>query len=295
MALRQLLLGAAIAVMTGCGTQAVKHDPMTSISFQDDNRVFAVSLNPNISNIPFRGQLPDSAEGQVGNMAYPATDAYTALLSLAVHSAAQSGISAMEDSAEQRAANEVLLPYQAAIAQIDTATMSQYVGEHLQQVVPHLVAGNDSEPSTGSNVIAVDAMPYYTMSRTADALFIDNIIVFDANTEQARTMKVRVKRYPVTDIGSWEQDDFAEFHLATRELLAVSIEAALRYASGESSAAPKMATVRFIENSSKKVERGRVLAESCRYTMFESLRGELTIVPRLKVDDVCATQLSMSF
>jgi hypothetical protein len=80
----------------------------------------------------------------------------------------------------------------------------------------------------------------------------------------------------------WLRDNAKVFRESVRALYLESFQLGVsrQFGSAES-AQTKQVTIKYLEDGVKKIERGYVISQSCKRTLFESLAGEIKSVPNL--------------
>ena len=239
---------------------------------------------PKDDKVVYRGVVNLDGAG-VGNaqMLYPAPNAAIALAAVLTHGAVVGSMRDGQKEKLQEAADKVLLPYQKVLG---TYKHQELMRRALEKT---LTGGSkklvESSEKPGAEWF-VESAPVFSITQDQTAIILDNSISIyapGASSAAAYQNTVRVVSQPKdeTDLASfWNANDGASLKEESAGLLAESLDIILsEVAGGPNKEDNPYRTVRYLEGTTEKMERGQVIRERCGRTLIKTLRGGLMSVP----------------
>ena len=297
----QVILGIFfISNLVSCGSSQVK-DSTPGVDLQTDLEVKDITpgfseyfiLVPNAEHLSFYGEITDAdLSAQGGPILYPGADIFSALVALAAHAAIADSANNVRKNKAREEADKVLVPYQDSIssmtsAEIITSSIDEYQSDNYTLKL--------FDENREDNVWRVDINPSYVMSSSEDSISIVNEVVISESKDSLEFKddkeryfrSIYVQYYPSGGQQHWLENQANNFKAVIQSLMVGSISLAILDFNGKYDPVAEVTTIRYLSNGSKKVERGRVLAEYCQYVLFESLRGELKLLPAYTSKEDC--------
>lgn len=256
--------------------------------------------------VTFVGKKSLDASGlSVAPIMYPADTAGLFLVSILTHAAVSGGAQKAKLNREQEEANKVLEPYNPYIADINEEFLAQSthslgastVVQHMQFLL------GDAHLDTSR--WQVNVVPVFAMTQNQSSFLIYNKLTFvDRSLTPKDKKKIKkIKKGQInpneklvvivsdpvlTDNNAdfWLRENAKRFNESIRNLYVESFHLGIaRHFGGLQNADPKQVTIKYLENGVKKIERGYVISQTCKRTVFESLAGEIKSVPNLEFAD----------
>lgn len=287
----------SIFLMTSCVCLAKSKEPQSVLNDTLFNVYFAPE-NP----ITFVGKKSTVANSQAaGSMMYPADTAGLFLVSILAHAAVSGGVEKSRLKKEQEEANKVLEPYNPYIVAMNEAFLweeQQLTGAYDElDKFQFLFGGQQQEISRWELNVA----PVFAMTQNQSSFLIYNKMTFTDRSlatqkkKKAKKLKkgqpnpneklVVIVSDPVFDDNKadfWLRENAKAFNDAVKNLYMESFRLGVAKQFGIINATePKQLTIKYLEDGVKKIERGYVITQSCKRTVFESLAGEIKSVPNL--------------
>lgn len=295
---RKVLLTAVMFVVSSITyAKAEKNIPVL------DDTLFNVSFDPQ-HPITFVGKKSLHGKDQAaGNMMYPADTAGLFLVSILTHAAVSGSVEKARLNKEQEEANKVLEPFGPHIAGMDVYFLwagQKFTGASNQfDKFTFLYGDQQSDNSKWKIKVA----PVFAMTQSRSSFLLYNKMTFVdmslINAKKKRNQKKPKKNAPnpneklvviVSDpvlatsaTDYWLNDEAKMFRETVKNLYKESFQLGMRRQFGElSPVQDKQITIRYLEDGVKKIERGYVISQTCKRTIFESLAGEIKSVPNLE-------------
>jgi hypothetical protein len=289
--LRSLLLIAfLLSVASIASAKTEKNIPVL------DEALFNVSFDPK-NPITFVGKKSLNGNGQgAGGMMYPADTAGVFLVSILAHAAVSGSVEKSRLNKEQEEANKVLEPFSQHIAVVDTDYLSNELRLKISssplEKFTFLHGDNQSENSKWQ--IKVTPVFLMTQSKSSFLLynkmtFVDRELLYSKKKKaQKKLKKGALNPYEklvviVSDPVLEEDATNYWFRESAKSLYLESFQLGVGRQFGSlESAQTKQVTIKYLEDGVKKIERGYVISQTCKRTLFESLAGEIKSVPNLE-------------
>lgn len=280
-----LILGVSSVCSAKGRAEALQAAPLPNVASVD----WALQVPAN-EPIAIRGVVNfDTAGTGQGTMMYPAPNAVGLLAAIVTHGVIEGSLKRKQREKLQTAANQVLLPYQATLANYSNkevvlaALTRRPFGDR-----KNLIAAS----GTSGNAWRLDCIPRYSFTQDQRSFILDNTIVVTAPgaSVPARRTTVRVVSRPRDGddlVGLWTADQGVALKKELSDLFAESVEVALRaLAAKPGDVGAAFETVRYAEGSTEKIERAQPLYKECGRVVLKTLRGTLMSVPaRVKPDE----------
>lgn len=263
--------------------------------------LFNVSFLPE-NPITFVGKKSTVANSQsTGSMMYPADTAGLFFVSILAHAAVSGGIEKSRLNKEQEETNKVLEPYSPYIAAVNESFLwdeEQLTGSSDELHKFQFLFGEQQQEVSRWELKVV---PVFAMTQNQSSFliynkmtFVDRSFALQKNKKAKKQKKgqpnpneklVVIVSDPVVDNNKadfWLRDNAKSFKEAVKNLYMESFRLGVAKQFGVLPASdPKQITIKYLEDGVKKIERGYVISQSCRRTVFESLAGEIKSVPNL--------------
>jgi hypothetical protein len=270
-----------------------------------------IAFDKNSANLLFADEQLFDFHGKIdvnrnsvagGGMAYPADTAGVFFAAILTHAAIAGSARKAKLNAAQKAADEVLADYQPHIEKINAASM-QF--DQLKLAPDHTFNVNVTPEADPASQWSVRTKPVFFLTQSQQTLilyhqlmFYDLSLVTDKKSRKVKKTSKRKKKGPdprerliviVSDpLGEgeasqfWLNEEGKYFQETVRKLYQESMQIGFQHYHGYlTPAAPNQMTIRYLEDGKKKIERGQVIKESCRRTMFLTLAGEIKLVPNM--------------
>lgn len=304
--MRLIWVGVLLPVVWSCsGTMPIESGPASRAYQAPDRMISSYYLQqPASRTLNIKGQLaPLSAGGTPAAIMYPGNNAGGFLAAIAVHAAVNSSVKNAQEQNRIDRANQILESYQGLISEVSNEDLHEYV------LSGHAGLDMRSTPedtvSLYENGWLVTSEPMYTLSSSEDAIYIKNKVIIQDYfmlDNESKDASVYEKNITITSLNSaraydhsvWLADNGEYFEKSLKHLYAQSIWLAVSDFQGNLPAtSSRTSTIRYLENGEKKVERGKLINESCDQMLFETLRGELKVVQRIEMLDLktCTPEL----
>lgn len=239
-----------------------------------------------------------------GGMMYPADTAGIFLVSILTHAAINGGVQSKRLTKEQEAANQVLNAYKTAIDQITPEYLwdNDIIESTLKNKAKFLQKNEHSDDSKWE----IKVMPVFALTQNQGSLMIYNNLLFSDRSlipmKKSRNVKKSTKRTkknyidpnikkivivsdpaPETDAEKFWADNNEKVFLETaKKIYLESFILAIQVHGGAlAEAQAEQSTIRYLEDNTKKIERGYVIEQTCERTLFRSLLVEIKSVPNL--------------
>jgi hypothetical protein len=222
-------------------------------------------------------------------MLYPAPNAAGFIAAVITHGLLVESQKNSQKQALQDLADKILDPYRATLEGFKHPELMQKALEKTSWGGrSRLIAA--SEPK-GSGWV-VESVPAYAMTQDQRALVLDNSVSVYRPGESASPMYQATIRVVSQPRGDWDPQSFwldrdlAALKEESSNLLAHSLDLAIREASGTPPAAQTVfKTVRYLEGSTEKMERAQVIMDRGCRQVIRTLRGWLMSVPLSPASD----------
>jgi hypothetical protein len=256
---------------------------------------------PDKDSVIFVGKKsPNPNTSPAGGMLYPGDTAGVFLVSILTHAAISGSVQSAKERKEQELANEVLAPFQPFIPEIN----SQFLWDEEKVKATDGVIGPlsfDKVDNSGSSHWSLLSQPVFALTQSKSSLIIYNSLTLKTNnrdkknkTKPAKNKKTNDKSNitvvvvsdPITNENKseyWLNNSGSAFKSESKSLFTESMSLALKYFLGGDSlsANANEASIRYLEDGLKRLERGVILSQNCKRTVFKSLSNEIKSVPNL--------------
>lgn len=246
--------------------------------------------------VVWRGIPAAESGGQAGAMSYPAPNALGFLAAVLTHAAIAQGTQSAERSERQRKADAVLTPYAMQLASKSShelVTASLIAAPEL----PVQVLGAGESAPQQALVLAVQ--PVFSLSADQRTLVLDNQMVLYREGDAAHPQFSNVVRIvsdprPEEDPAVfWGEEGRMRLLEEGEQLFAHSLESVLQ-ASGQLAEEPPAKTLRYLFGREERVERARVMAQTCGRMLVRTLRNGLMSVPVKTEGGACPRRYRLS-
>lgn len=230
---------------------------------------------PEPQALTWSGIPAGESAGTTASFLYPAPNAGGLIAAVLTHSLLVSGTRESERQARQKAADQVLEPYKAAIDRLDVA-----------QLTTALQAGWAANPTTADGTRrVVHLQPHFRVSSDHRVIVLDaRIRVQEADSPADRPMPdktvqvVSTPRDGEDPLVAWLDNDAQSFREEIVAMLTHGIDIALKVSPLPPSAAPAK-TQRYAYGRETRMERGQPLAAGCGRIVLWTLRESWMSVP----------------
>jgi hypothetical protein len=238
----------------------------------------AVSVvRPAGERVAWRGIPADEAAGTQGAMLYPAPHALGLLAAIFTHAAIVQGSREAERKAKQQAADKVLEPYAAVIAEMAPARLLESA---LGRLEPTVRMADSAAVADGGWIIEME--PVFALAPDQRTIVLDNAMKLYAlgqgNTPLFANI-VRVVSAPRPEGGSDATMTGEALADESVQMLAHSIEIVVHLAAQGAQSEGASRTQRYRFGDGEKMERGVPLASACNRVVLRTLRDWLMSVP----------------
>lgn len=241
---------------------------------------------PKTSRVPFQGAVSfdEAGEGQ-GNMVYPAIGGLVGFAAAIVtHGLIVQGQKSAEKTRLQVQADKVLTPFGDVLQNFQLAELMRKGLEKTTVVGQKKLAEELASDEPGW---IIDSLPVFSMTQDRGAIILDNVLMVrkpgsTAETAYKNTVRVVSDAQKSEDLQThWHADGGARLKDESIRLFAHSLDLVLAEAQreGASTDQPVRKTVRYMEGTKEKMERGEVMAERCGRVVIKTLRGWVMSVP----------------
>lgn len=286
-------------LLNACGAQTTKLIQSSEVDLVaqplSKNGVYYIEM-PNVDQLAFQGQLEPNTVAEAGhNILYPAGNAATFLVAIATHAAISGSIEKDKQNKVIEEANSVLAPYKNVI---DEFSYSKLLDDSLSETAGYDLNIDSVKNIPWDNSWIINVQPVFIMARSEDSIFISSAVnIKESSSERDRKKEdadyskvIVIKSKPIEDKDQWLVDSGVKFESTLRSLFLSSIQLAIEDFSNKLPEKPESAkTIRYMDNGVKQVERGYTLRQDCSNITYESLRGELKVMPLSSqfVDNEC--------
>ncbi|OOG37511.1 hypothetical protein [Rhodanobacter sp. C05] len=241
---------------------------------------------PTEGKVIYRGVADFNSAGmRQSAMLYPAPNAIGMLVAVATHAALmKSGRNAQKEKI-QAAADKVLDPYLAVLADFNYR-------ELMQSGLSFTTAGAAKQlveaGKKHDDIWLVLSTAVFSMTQDQSTIVLDNMVTIYAPGESKKaaysnTIRVIADAQVGPNLAAvWTANQGAALKDESAHLLATSLDIAFSDAS-TTSGDLVYKTIRYMEGSAERMERGQLLSEHCGRVLLRSLRGSLMSVP-VRVD-----------
>jgi hypothetical protein len=221
----------------------------------------------------------DNAGGGQGQMMYPAPNLAGFFAAVVTHGVINEATKNTQKAALQKGADGILSPYQnllTAFRQDDFARLAMNESSLKGKVML-------TSTEQGGDSMASELKPVYFFSLDEMALVLENEMTIGSGTDgdsAPRMLTVKVISAPhqnATLKDYWMAEQGAKLKEESIRLLVESIQIALHESQFDSNRPDK--TVRYRLGSVEKMERGKLVGETCGRAIIRTLRGALLSVP----------------
>ena len=293
---RAVLTALVACLLSACGGTQIKQQYETAYVKPDrllsDYYHKALNADP----ITISGQLmPETVTGsQYGPLYYDTGNGAGLAGGILAHAIINSAAQKNKNKKRVAEANAVLDSYNGVIAGVSNndlyeAAVSEESGLALQNVP------EGPEPANGW---LMETQPSFILSSSQDAIYIETTIkIFDAYSvatdashPHSYEKMIKMVTPPLKEASAkdaWLKENGDYFKDSVTNLYVKSLKTAMMDFQGIFAGQDlTMATIRYIENGQKKVERGKMIKENCDQYLFETLHGELKVVSRIDNPDL---------
>lgn len=241
----------------------------------------------------------DKKANNGGGMMYPGDTAGLFLVSVLTHAAISGAAQSSAEKKEQELANEVLSPFADIIKEVDMNFLwdEQRIRANepkLQDLVFTI------QKSTTENSWALNTKPVFALTQSKASLILYNKINLEnisdnpkkkpknrskKKSNESDGLTVVIVSDPIPEenrTDHWLRNSGNAFKSEIKRLFSMSIGMAIKSAMDDASisAAPEV-SIRYLQDGLKYLERGQIISQDCRRTVFNSLSDELKSVPNL--------------
>jgi len=244
----------------------------------------------------------NGGNGVGGGMMYPADTAGLFLVSILTHAAVSGSVEKSRLTKEQELANKVLDPYASYIANVNADYLFNPNDlKNFEQSGMSFLKGVEEGDKSRWHLKTV---PVFAMTQNQNSLIVYNKMTFIDQSLIDTKKKInkkpkRAKRGAVdpneklvvivsdpisaeSAADFWIRDNAKAFQDTVKNLYLESFKLGVSRQFGNLDAAQeKQVTVKYLEDGVKKIERGYVISQTCKRTVFESLAKEIKSVPNL--------------
>lgn len=225
----------------------------------------------------------DQAGAPSESVLYPADNVVVALATVITHGILVETFKNSKKNKLQKAADNVLLPYQAVLSNYNHKELMQRGLEKMSMGGSKKLVKYSEKPM-GDWVI--ESTPVFSITQDQSAIILDNVIAIyvpDAQAAAAYQNIVRVvsQAKDGTDLSSfWTANQGKMLKEESASLFAQSLDIALNdIAIGLTKADNAFKTFRYLEGNTEKMERGQLISERCDRMVIKTLRGWLMSIP----------------
>ncbi|HMU65669.1 MAG TPA: hypothetical protein PKE57_00910 [Cellvibrionaceae bacterium] len=275
---------------TALSAQALRLDTNSNIEvvFPDKNPVIFVGK-----------KSLDKSANNGGGIMYPGDTAGLFLVSVLTHAAISGAAQSSAEKKEQELANQVLAPFADIIKEVDMNFL--WDEQRIRAADPklHDLVFN-TQKSAIANSWSLDTKPVFALTQSKASLILYNKINLEcAGDGSKKKSKNRSKKKPAESDGLtvviisdpiieenktdyWLRNSGSAFKNEIKRLFTLSIGMAIQSARDEVSISslPEV-SVRYLQDGLKYLERGQIITQDCRRTVFKTLSNELKSVPNL--------------
>lgn len=292
-----LLIALLLSVASLVSAKAEKDIPVL------DEALFNVSFDPK-NPITFVGKksLDGSSQG-AGGMMYPADTAGVFLVSILAHAAVSGSVEKSRLNKEQEEANKVLEPFSQHIAVVNTDYLSNELRLKISSSPLEKFTFLHGDKQSDNSKWQIKVTPVFLMTQSKNSFllynkmtFVDRELLYLKKKKAQKKLKkgapnpyeklVVIVSDPVLEKDAanyWLRDDAKLFRESAKSLYLESFQLGVGRQFGSLEAAQtKQVTIKYLEDGVKKIERGYVISQTCKRTLFESLAGEIKSVPNLE-------------
>jgi hypothetical protein len=230
---------------------------------------------PEAKAIAWSGIPAGEPAGTTASFLYPAPNAGGLIAAVLTHSLLVSGTRESERQARQKAADQVLEPYQPAIDRLHAAQLTSALQAHWAT----------EPPNPGGVRRVVHLQPHFRVSSDHRVIVLDaRIRVQEADTPPDRMVADRIVQVVSTPregedpLAAWLDNDAQYFREEIVTMLTHGIDIALNVTSQPAVAVPAR-TQRYAYGNETRMERGQPLAAGCGRIVLWTLRESWMSVP----------------
>ena len=306
--MKKLFFAGLVFALVACGSQSVKEEAAGSAAVTTHQEFVEITrpaiasgdyylVFSNDEKLVFQGGVAQKASSQSGaNQINAPPDALVAGIAVAIHAGRLKKRRKLALAAERAESDKVLQPY---LHNINALTMSDLNDGQLYQLFSSLDAPfgvNKMIDTVDANVWKAEIFPRFVISSQEDTVSIFSSVRISESMASLKEKghastkdkpleyqkRVVIQSYPSDNLRQ-QLSDRAAFKRFLQQLLAKSVYTVLDDFTGAFSEKNKVSTLRYISNGKKRVERGYKIRESCGYVLFESLQGDLKLLPQANV------------
>lgn len=240
-----------------------------------------------------------TSAGQGAGMMYPGDTADLFLVSILTHAAVSGAVQSSAEKKEQELANKVLEPFESFIKEIDLKYLwdEQRIKATDSKVRELSFTVQDAPAEIGWSL---GLQPVFALTQSKASLILYNNIKLAASggakpkRAKSQTKKksgkndgltVVVVSDPIADENKsdyWLKNSGSSFKSETKNLFALSVGLAIKsVAEGDAIASAPEVSVRYLQDGLKYLERGQIISQDCKRTVFKTLGNEVKSVPNL--------------
>lgn len=258
-------------------------------------------LFPEQNPVIFVGKkAADNAARAGGGMMYPGDTAGVFLVSILTHAAVNGAAMSAAEKKAQDAANQVLAPFGDFIKEIDLKFLwDEQKIKAIESKVRDVSFSTAGVPA--ENDWSLGAQPVFALTQSKASLILYNKITLAAfsgvkpKRERSQTKKKSTKddgltivvvSDPITEENKtdyWLNNSGSIFKSETKNLFAISVGLAIKsVAEGAAISTAPEVSIRYLQDGLKHLERGQIITQDCKRTVFRTLGNELKSVPNLE-------------
>lgn len=290
---KALALASALAMLFASGLVAAEEGAIESKPAAiaiTGNTKWSLRL-PQDARVLYRGVVSyDEAGTGTGSFLYPAPNAGGLLAAVITHALLVDSAKQRQKEKLQATADQVLLPYKAAI---DNFNYRELMRRAVEKTANGANASLVEESAELGQALLVESAPIFSLTQDQKAIVMDNVISIQAAgaTPEAayrNTIRVISAARDTVDPIAWTANGGEKLKDESAQLVAKSLEVAFRDAAAEPDpAALAFRTIRYQEGSVEKIERAQVLSKQCDRLLIRTLRGNLMSVPASRATEGC--------
>jgi hypothetical protein len=271
------------AIVTG-SSQARAAEPSGVVVARYAAKDMGWSLRlPKDDNVVYQGVASyDRAGGGAAPILYPAPNVAGFLVGLFTHGVLLESVRAVEKNRIQQVADEVLAPYQKVLSSYKHRDLMQQALDKTDTGGSKRLLEPSEKPSAG---LLIDSTPVFSMTQDQTAIVLDNVVsIYAPGAAPAAAYRniIRVVSKPETRtdlVSFWTANDGDVLKAQSVSLLAESLDLALiELATVQEHDRPQR-TIRYLEGTAERMERGQIVHERCDKVVLKNLRGWLMSVP----------------
>ncbi|UTW45845.1 hypothetical protein KFE80_02735 [bacterium SCSIO 12696] len=274
-----LLIG--IVLTSGC-SGVKKQENISILPVPPFDRLYVKNMHP--EKPLFLGKIDRTKEdGRSGSIMYPGQNGAAFLASVLTHAAINSGVQKARKKEKQERANKVWESYQGVTNQTSFDALVPSSLKLDSGKVIEAFPYSLKEPAENSWVAEVS--PVFYMSDKKNSLTLKSEVSFSQSSNPS-SKKIKVTAIYISDENSMDLTGVhssEQSHLIDifKSMFSRTLAMASNFSEGlyDSGQKEKSETLRYLEDSQKKVERGKVISINDERVVFFTLRDEVKSAP----------------